>query len=167
MNCIVNVTERWGIGMEGRLAVSIRADLHRFRDLTMGHTVVLGRRTLATFPGGRPLKNRQNIILTHDENFAVESAMVFHDVDAVLAYAREKGHEDLWVIGGESVYDQLVPYCRMAYVTKTLADVPVDAYFPDLDRLPNWSVCEEAPVEEEDGVRYQFVNYRNSSPLEV
>lgn len=167
MNCIVNVTNDWGIGRDGALAVSIRADLRRFRDLTTGHTVVLGRKTLATFPGGRPLKNRENIILTRSAAFSCEGARVMHSTDEILAYARAHGHDDLWIIGGESVYRQLVPYCSMAYVTRTFLSVPVDAYFPDLDALPNWSVAEELEAKEENGVRYQFVNYRNSSPLEV
>lgn len=167
MNCIVNVTENWGIGYQGQLAIAIHADLRRFRELTTGHTVVLGRKTLATFPGGRPLKNRENIILTRDAAFSCEGARVMHSAEDVLAFARANGHDDLWIIGGESVYRQLVPYCRMAYVTKTFADVPADAFFPDLDALENWSVAEALPAGEEDGVRYQFLNYCNSSPLEV
>lgn len=164
MHCIANVTNRWGIGCGGQLAVSIKADLRQFRLLTTGHTVLLGRKTLATFPGGRPLKDRRNIVLTRDPNFTVEGAEVIHSLDEALALARELGDE-LWVIGGESIYAQLVPYCTEAHMTKTDLDVPVDAFFPDLDALPNWHTVGEAEMQEENGVRFAFVDYVNDAPL--
>lgn len=166
MNCIANVTANWGIGREGRLAVSLRADLRRFQALTTGHTVVLGRKTLATFPGGRPLRNRENIILTRDPGFTVEGAAVVHSVDEVLALARGREDGDFWIIGGESVYEQLVPYCRAARLTRTFLDLPADAYFPNLDALPNWRQAEQSPVMEDGGVQFRFVDYVNESPLE-
>ena len=166
MNCIVNVTPDWGIGCAGRLAVSIHADLKRFRALTTGGSVLLGRKTLATFPGGRPLKNRRNLILTHDPAFSVEGAEVLHSVDAALARAASLG-DTLWLIGGESIYRQFLPYCSLVRLTRTFVDVPCDAFFPDLDKLTGWSVCWQSEPMEEDGIRFQYLDYCNASPLPV
>lgn len=166
MNCIVNVTPNWGIGNEGQLAVAIKADLKRFRELTTGHTVILGRKTLATFPGGRPLKNRENIILTRDLDYTVEGAHIAHSLDEALALAKEIGDGEVWVIGGDTVYQQLLPYCRSVSLTKTYADVPADAFFPNLDDLPNWHPVNEMPMQEENGIEFQYIDYYNDTPLE-
>ncbi len=166
MNCIANVTTAWGIGREGQLAVSLKADLRRFQEITTGHSVVLGRKTLATFPGGRPLKNRENIILTRDPDLTVEGAAVVHSVDEVLALAKGHDDDDFWIIGGESVYEQLIPYCRVARMTKTYLDLPVDAYFPNLDKLPNWRRLSLSPVLTDGGVWFQFIDYINEAPME-
>ena len=165
MELIVNVTENWGIGLRDQLLVSISADLKRFRALTMGKTVILGRRTLATFPGGKPLKNRENIVLTHDKNFAAEGALVAHDLPELFALLRGKNSDDVCVIGGASVYRLLLPYCARARVTKTAAMPAADAFFPDLDALENWRIADASEPMEENGLRFQYVDYVNSSPL--
>ena len=103
MNCIVNVTENWGIGLENELLVSISADLKRFRQLTTGQTVILGRKTLATFPGGNPLKNRDNLVLSTNAALDIPGAVVCHDLDSLLERCRAIPQENLWVIGGASV----------------------------------------------------------------
>lgn len=164
MELIVNVTENWGIGLRDRLLVSISADLKRFRALTTGKTVILGRRTLATFPGGKPLKNRENIVLTHDVNFAAEGALVAHDLPELFALLRGKNTDDVCVIGGASVYEQLLPYCARARVTKTLLTPEADRFFPDLDALENWQIEQESSPQEENGVRFLYVDYGNLSP---
>ena len=156
MNLIVAVDENWAIGKGGDQLVYIKADLKRFRELTTGHPVILGRKTLATFPGGRPLKNRRNLILSATPGYEVEGAEVYADVDSLMANAPE----DAFVIGGESVYRALLERCDTAYVTKILASYPADRYFPNLDTLPNWQVAEEGDVLEEDGVKFRYVTYR-------
>ncbi len=156
MNLIVAVDENWAIGRGGDQLVYISADLKRFRQLTTGHAVVLGRKTLATFPGGRPLKNRRNLILSATPGYTVEGAEVYADVDSLMANAPE----DAFVIGGESVYRALLDRCDTAYVTKILAAYPADRYFPNLDALPNWQVAEEGDVLEEDGVKFRYVTYK-------
>ena len=103
MECIVNVTPDWGIGRHGELLVAISADLRRFRQLTQGKTVILGRKTLATFPGGRPLKNRRNLILSHDPAFQVEGAEVVHSLPELLQAIQKVPEEQLCVIGGAAV----------------------------------------------------------------
>ena len=164
MELIVNVTENWGIGLRDQLLVAISADLKRFRALTTGKTVILGRRTLATFPGGRPLKNRENIVLTHDVNFAAEGALVAHDLPELFALLRGKNTDDVCVIGGASVYEQLLPYCARARVTKTLLTPEADRFFPNLDALENWQIEQESSPQEENGVRFLYVDYGNLSP---
>ena len=139
MNLIVAVDQNWAIGKDGDQLVYLKEDLKRFRTLTSGHTVILGRKTLATFPGGRPLKNRRNLILSRNPQFQAEG--------------------DAFVIGGASVYEQLLPYCDTAYVTKIHAGFPADTYFPNLDQSGEWEVSEESESLEQDGISYHYVTY--------
>lgn len=156
MNLIVAVDENWAIGKGGDQLAYISADLKRFKDLTTGHPVILGRKTLATFPGGRPLKGRRNLILSATPGYTVEGAEVFADTDRLLAAATE----DAFVIGGESVYRALLEHCDTAYVTKIHAGFPADRWFPDLDSHPDWTVAEESEVLEEKGLSFHYVTYR-------
>ena len=164
MDLIVNVCENWGIGKDGNLLVSISADLKRFRQLTTGKTVILGRKTLSTFPGGRPLKNRTNLILSRS-TAEVDGAEVLPDLAALFARLRDCELDQVSVIGGASVYRSLLPYCDTAYITKTLLSPEADTFFPNLDEMENWSVREAGDVLEENGVRFQYLDYVNRSPL--
>ena len=164
MKCIVNVTEDWGIGLGNELIVSIRADLKRFREKTTGMTVVLGRKTLAGFPGGRPLKNRRNIVLTRDENAQIEGAEIVHNEQELFALVKDIPTDEIMVIGGESVYRMLLPYCDEVLLTRTFGDYEADRFFPNLDELAGWSVTEQEPVMEENGVQFQYLTYRNATP---
>lgn len=155
MNVIVAVDENWAIGKDGDQLVYLKEDLKRFRTLTGGHTVILGRKTLATFPGGRPLKNRRNLILSRNPQFQAEGAEVFSSVEELVKQA----DKDAFVIGGASVYEQLLPYCDTAYITKIHAAFPADTYFPDLDRSDQWQVTEESESLEQDGISYHYVTY--------
>ena len=137
MELIVNVTENWGIGLRDRLLVSISADLKRFRALTTGKTVILGRRTLATFPGGKPLKNRENIVLTHDKNFKAGDAIIVHSMEELREELKKYPSEDIYVIGGETIYKQLLDDCDVAHITKIDYAFEADAYFPNLDAMPD------------------------------
>lgn len=139
MDLIVNVTENWGIGCQGRLLVSISADLRRFRQLTEGRVVILGRKTLETFPAD-------------------------HSEQALFELLRQYPRESLCVIGGASVYRLLLPYCDTARVTKTLTTVPADAFFPDLDALESWRVCAQSELFEENGLRFRYYDYVNLTP---
>lgn len=156
MKLIAAVDQNWGIGCGNMLQVRIPADLARFQAITKGHTVLLGRRTLETFPGGRPLKGRRNLILSENRAFCCEGAEVYHSVKEVLGAASE----DTFVIGGESVYRLMLPYCDTAYLTKLSAAFPADRFFPDLDALPDWAVREEEPPLEHEGLTYRYVTYR-------
>ena len=165
MNCIVNVDNCWGIGKNDQLLFAISADLKRFRTLTTGKTVILGRKTLGTFPGGKPLKNRRNIILSREEGLQIEGAEVYADIPAMLDALRALPDEEVCVIGGASVYEALLPYCTRAQITKTLADGDADRFFPNLDKLSNWYVEASSEILEENGIRFQYIDYRNDAPL--
>ena len=156
MNLIVAVDQNWAIGKDGDQLVYLKEDLKRFRTLTSGHTVILGRKTLATFPGGRPLKNRRNLILSRNPHFQVEGAEVFSSVEELV----QQADGDAFVIGGASVYEQLLPYCDTAYITKIHAGFPADTYFPDLDKSEAWEIIEESESLEQDGIAYHYVTYR-------
>lgn len=155
MNAIVAVDENWGIGRNGALLARISADLRRFKALTTGHAVILGRKTLQTFPGGKPLPGRENLIMSTTMDAAPEGAKVFRDLDSLLAAAPE----DAFVIGGETVYRELLPYCGKAYVTKIHQTFDADAFFPDLDALVGWKVTETEGPLEENGVAFSYVTY--------
>lgn len=166
MNCIVNVTENWGIGYHNQLLVSISADLRRFRQLTTGKTVILGRKTLETFPGGRPLKNRVNLVMSTNPSLEIPGAQVAHSLEELRTLCRRIPSEELCVIGGDSIYRLLLPYCVEALVTKTFSQPEADAFFPNLDELPGWSVRERSEIFEENGLHFQYVDYVNANPLE-
>lgn len=155
MNLIVAVDQNWAIGKGGDQLVYLSEDLKRFKALTLGHPVILGRKTLATFPGGRPLKGRRNLILSATPGYRVEGAEVFPDLTALLAAAPA----DSFVIGGESVYRALLPYCDTAYVTKIDAAFPADRYFPDLDADPAWTVSQESEVLAQEALTFRYVTY--------
>ncbi len=157
MNVIAAVDRNWAIGKDGNQLVYLSEDLRRFRALTTGHTVILGRKTLATFPGGRPLKGRENLILSRNPDFAPEGARVFADIESLLAAAPA----DAFVIGGSSVYQALLDRCDTAYITKIDRAFPgADSFFPNLDALPQWRIVEEGPELEEQGMKFRYVTYR-------
>lgn len=160
---IVAVDSRWAIGNKGRLLVSIPADLRRFRDLTTGKTVILGRKTLETFPSGRPLKNRRNIVLTHDKSFKVPDAEVVHDLNSLFDVIKGTDSDDIFVIGGSSVYLQLLPYCDVAYVTKIDYRYEADAFMPNLDEDPEWKCVDESEEQTCYDLIYTYCRYEKRS----
>jgi len=155
MELIVAVDRNWAIGKDGDQFIYLSEDLKHFKAVTMGHPVILGRKTLATFPGGRPLKGRRNLVLSRDPDFHPEGAEVFHDLDGLLAAAPE----DSFVIGGGSVYRALLPCCKRAYVTKLDGAWPADTWFPDLDSSPGWQLAETSAAMEEKGISFSFHVY--------
>lgn len=156
MQLIVAVDQNWAIGHQGDQLFYIPADLKRFKELTTGHPVILGRKTLATFPGGRPLKGRVNLILSRNPDFAPEGATVCPDLDTLLAAAPE----DSFVIGGESVYRALLPHCSVAHVTKVDASFEADTWFPNLDKDPHWHITDISQDMEHEGLVFRYVTYR-------
>ncbi|MCC6103290.1 MAG: dihydrofolate reductase [Atopobiaceae bacterium] len=164
MRAIVAVCKNWGIGKDGHLIVRNRADMKHFVSSTMGGTVVMGRKTLDSFSKGRPLKGRRNIVLTHREDFVREGVEVAHSIEEVLALVASCNPEQVWVIGGASVYRELLPYCSSAIVTKHECLCPADSFFPNLDESPSWheASCESKGLTEEN-VPYAFVTYVHRS----
>ena len=155
MQAIVAVSQSWGIGKDGRLLFRLSADLRRFKALTTGHTVVMGRKTLQSLPGGKGLPNRRNLVLSRRMDYAPENAEVVTSVEALLRTAGE----DAFVIGGQQVYEQLLPHCERVHVTKVLADAPADAFFPTLDEDPAWRIASASDVLTENGISFQYVEY--------
>ena len=155
MYAIAAVDRHWGIGRDNALLFHIPADMRRFRALTEGKTVLMGRKTLQSLPGGRGLPHRRSIVLTGDRSFTAENAEIVHfPVEAVF-----QAGEDAWIIGGESVYRRFLPLCDRVFITKIFADGHADAFFPDLDADPRWQVDSESELMEENGLKYQFVEY--------
>ena len=155
MKLIAAADRNWAIGRDGDQLVYLKEDLKRFRALTLGKCVILGRKTLATFPGGKPLVGRRSIILSRDPAFAPEGAEVCRSVDEALAAAPE----DAVVIGGGSVYRAFLPHCDTAYITQIDGEFSADCHFPDLDEDPEWKVAEVSEPLDENGISYRYVTY--------
>lgn len=156
MEAIVAVNADWGIGRDGTQSVVLKADRAHFRELTAGAAVIVGRRTLGDFPGGKPLKGRHNIVITR-QAIEIEGAQVVHSTEEALAAAAE--HARCLVIGGASVYRQFFPYLDVVHITKIDLAPESDSYFPNLDEAEGWR-CEAGDWQEENGVRYCFCTYR-------
>lgn len=166
MNLIVNVDQNWAIGQENHLINFIEEDMRFFRQTTLNKTVVMGRNTLASFPKGAPLKNRQNLILTSHPETLPEGCVGFKDMESLLSYLSTLPTEDIWIIGGEQIYRLFLPYCQWAKVTKVENQLKgADAFFPNLDLLPEWVLTDATPLEEDShNLEYSFCTYENLSP---
>ena len=159
MNIIVAADQNWAIGKDNKLLISIPADMKFFRTTTTGKVVVMGRKTLESFPGGQPLKKRTNIVLTRDKNYKVKDAIVVHSIEEVLEELKKYDSEDVYVIGGDSIYSQMLPYCDTAHVTKIDFAYEADSYFPNLDEMPEWKVTAESDEQTYFDLEYTFVKY--------
>ena len=163
---IAAVTENWGIGKENKLLLSIPEDMKFFREATRGAAVIMGRKTLQSFPGGNPLKGRCNIVLTRDPCFKKDGVTAVSSVeDAVLA-AENSGRDKIFVIGGGSVYSQFMPICKTAYITKIEANLPADSFFPDLDSDPCWEISHKSSRYDFGGIGFSFLTYENKNMKE-
>lgn len=160
IEAIVAVYGDWGIGADGTQPVVVKADRRHFRDVTGDSAVIVGRKTLADFPGGRPLKGRTNIVLTR-RSLSVEGAVVVHSAAEALAEAAK--FDRVFVIGGASVYAELFPHIDRVFVTKLDCVPHSDAFFPNLDADPSWSVTDTGEPLEEDGVVYRFLTYARTA----
>ena len=162
MDAIVAVYSDWGIGDGGTRPVVLKADRRHFRSLTDGSAVIVGRKTLADFPGGKPLANRFNIVVSR-QGINVDGALVVHSTGEALDAAED--FEQCFVIGGASVYMQFFNYLERVYVTKIDTEPQSDSFFPNLDRNPEWECVSQEPWEEEDGIRYCFCTYEKKFSL--
>lgn len=167
LSAIVAVCDDWGIGSNGGMIVENRADMRHFVRCTKGHTVIMGRKTLDSFPGGRPLADRRNIVLTRDASFARAGVEVVHSVEDALDVIAP--NEQAWVIGGAEVYRQFLPCCAYAVVTKNHCVRCADTFFPNLDEDDAWTIAstddghEIQPGEGDEGVVYEFVTYTRTT----
>lgn len=159
MNLIAAVDKNWGIGLKNRLLVSIPDDMKFFRQTTTGKVVVMGRKTLESFPGGKPLKNRVNVVLTSDPDYQVKDAVVVHSLDELHAELKKYPSEDIYVIGGESIYRQLLDNCDTAYITRWDFAYDADAHLPNLDERDDWRLAEKGEEQTCFDLIYSFDRY--------
>jgi dihydrofolate reductase len=122
----------------------------------------MGRKTLESFPGGLPLKNRTNIVLTRNENYKVKDAIIVHSIEELMEELKKYPAEDVYCIGGDTIYKQLLPYCDAAQVTKIDFAYIADSYFPNLDEDPQWHVAAESEEQTYFDLEYKFVRYERN-----
>ncbi len=159
MNLIAAADRNWGIGRRGQLLVRIPNDHKLFREETYGKVVVFGRKTLQTFPQGMPLPGRKNIILSRNPDFRVKGAETVHTLEELFSELLKYDSGDVYCIGGESIYRQLLPYCDTAHVTRIDHVYEADAHFPDLDHDPAWEIRQESEEQTYFDVAYAFLKY--------
>lgn len=160
MNIIAAVDSNWAIGNKNALLVKIPRDQKLFMEMTQGKVVVMGRNTLESLPQKQPLKNRVNIILSTDRNYAVKDATVVHSLEELFEELKKYKSEDVFVAGGERVYRQLLPYCDTAHITKIDYAYAADAYFPNLDELPDWEIVADSDEQTYFDLEYYFLKYQ-------
>ncbi len=167
MKLVVAVDREWGIGNKGELLAHIRADLKYFQSLTKGNAVILGSKTLATFPGGKVLKNRDNIVMSRNAEYSPEGAIMVRSIDELFDVLKGYDKDSVFVIGGSQIYSQLLPYCDTAYVTKFDKNFEKDAYFPNLDVADDWELADigenqisNAETDSEANLSFRFCVYK-------
>ncbi|MDD4372047.1 MAG: dihydrofolate reductase [Anaerostipes sp.] len=159
MNLIVNADKNWGIGKNNELLVHIPNDMKMFRETTTGHVVVMGRKTLESFPGGKPLPKRTNVVLTTDMEYEAKGAQIVHSKEELMEFLASYDENDIYIIGGESIYRMMLPYCKRAIVTKLDYAYDADTFFPNLDELQDWKVSAESEEQTYFDVEYTFMEY--------
>lgn len=161
MNIILAADRNWAIGKDNDLLIHLPGDLKYFKKMTTGKTVIMGRKTLESLPGGKPLPNRRNIILTRADDFQVSGAEVLNSIEDVLHLIKSGNlkSDEAFVIGGADIYKQMMPHCDKFYITKIDAELPADRYFVDLDQVDGLEITWSGPIEEYKGTKYQDVLY--------
>ena len=160
MNLIVCVDRNWGIGKDGQLLVHLKEDMKYFRDHTMGKVVVMGRSTLESLPNGEPLKGRTNIVLTHKAGFEKEGVIVVHDMEELLEELNNYDPDDIMIIGGASVYNEMMDMCDKLFVTKVEEEFFADTFIRNIDQNPNFKVVWSSEEMEDKGLKFRFFEYR-------
>lgn len=159
MKLIVAADRNWGIGLNNKLLVQIPADMKYFRQETTGKVVVMGRKTLESFPNGLPLPKRTNIVLTHQKDYKVKDAVIVHSKEELKEELKKYDTDDIFIIGGESVYREYLDACDMALVTKIDYAFEADAHFPDLDKMSEWKLTGESEEQTYFDLEYYFLRY--------
>ncbi len=160
MKIIAAADRKWGIGRNGCLLVRIPEDQRFFRDQTLGHTVVMGRKTLESLPGGKPLEGRETIVLTRSRDYAPEGVIVVHSPKQLRPLLDERHKDEVFCAGGEQIYHLLLGMCDTALITLIDREFEADAYMPDLDRAEDWILSEEGEWKSCRDIRYRFSVYR-------
>lgn len=163
MNLIAAVDKNWAIGRNNKLLVSIPDDMKFFRETTTGKVVVMGRKTLESFPGKKPLKNRVNIVLTGDRSYQADGAVIVHDMEELHEELKKYPSEDIYIIGGESIYKQLLDECDVAHITKIDFAYEADVWFPNLDEKEAWVVTADSEEQTYFDLEYHFYKYEKKA----
>lgn len=166
MDLIVAVDNNWAIGNKGDLLVSIPADHKYFRQMTMNNVVILGRKTLAGFPNGLPLAGRDNIIMSKNPEFEAKGGIIVHSKEELFEVLKDYKDREIFVIGGGKIYEMLLPYCKYAYVTKIDYNYEADTFFPNLDKMDNWTLIADSEEQTYFSLEFYYLKYENSNPLE-
>ena len=156
---IVHVDKEWGIGRGNDMMFSLPKDMKFFRETTMGHTVVMGGKTLRSFPGQKPLKNRVNIVLSRGQ--VRDDCIIVSSYEQLKDEMKSRQNEDIFVIGGGEIYRELLPYCHGAFVTKVDAIGGAEVFFPNLDAHPDFICVDEGEPIDDNGHTIRFTRYEN------
>ncbi len=159
MNLIVAVDKNWAIGCDNKLLVSIPADMRFFREQTTDKVVIMGKKTLDTFPSGKPLKKRRNIVISRQMDLKIPDCEIMHSIEEAVEAVKDCDPSDVYVIGGAEIYRQMLDYCNVAYVTKIDYAYHADTYFPNLDENPDWIMTEESEEQTYYDLEYCFCKY--------
>lgn len=160
MNLIVAVDNKWGIGCNNKLLANIPEDMKFFRNMTMNKVVVMGRRTLESFPNQKPLRDRTNIVITKNPNYKVNGAIVVHSMEELKEELKKYPSKDIFVIGGASIYESLLDWCDTAYITKIDYSFQADTYFPNLDEKKEWKMTKDSEEHTCFDLEYYFTVYQ-------
>lgn len=160
MNMIFSVDRNWAIGYKNNLLVRIPDDMKQFREKTTGRVVIMGRKTLESFPNGKPLKDRVNIVITNRADYKADGAVIVHSIEEALEEAKKYNTEDVFVIGGGSVYKDMIQYCDTAYVTYIDHAYAADTFIPNLDKMEEWYIAEESDENTYFDLEYYYRTYK-------
>lgn len=163
MKLIVAVAKNWAIGYQGDLLFNLPDDMSFFKETTINKVVVMGRKTLLSFPNGKPLKNRVNIILTTDRDFKEEGCIVVNSFNELFEELKRYDEEDVFIIGGGKIYNDLFPYCIEAYITKVDAIVNADTFLHNFDEDQDWYLSYASEIHENNGLKFTFNTYKNKN----
>lgn len=163
MNIIAAAGINWEIGRDNSLLFHIPEDMKFFRSTTLNKVVVMGRKTLESFPQKKPLPKRTNIVLSRNPDFSPEGVLVCRNVAELFLKLKEYNTEDVFVIGGEQIYRELIPFCSYAYITRVDKEADADSFLPDFDRLLGWRLADSSEALEDNGYRFSFNVYENTS----
>lgn len=165
MNIIAAVGKNWELGKDNGLLFHIPEDMKFFRSTTLGKTVVMGRKTLESFPGKKPLPNRTNIVMSRNPDFSPDGATVCRTVAELFSELKKYNSDDIFIIGGEQIYRELIPFCSHAYITKVEASADADSFLPNFDALLGWSLTDSSETLSDNGFSFSFNLYGNSAPV--
>ena len=183
MKAILSADINWGIGCDGKLLQRVPEDMKFFVKMTTGKVVIMGRETFESLPGKQPLKDRVNIVLSKNSEYDAhicnqtgksvddtgsnpvcsEKLIICHSITELFERLKAYSPEDIFVIGGQSIYTQLLPYCTEVYITRFEKEFEADRHFPDLDKMENWELAEESEPQYYNGMGFRFLKYINKS----